>query len=173
MKEGNNEKLESERERVRKQGRKQGVFSAIFGIVLILILCVLGYLFFNEVIKITNERKTASAESEEIVELVPEMKIVDDNHSEQISSRVKEYLYFLENDLRDLGFMPLRAVLPAGKMREFDIDIEGITPYFKVTIDRDAAVTAEDISRMVKYLEENNLEPVYVDVRVDGKAFYK
>lgn len=173
MKEKNNEKPESERERVRKQGRKQGTFSAIFGIILILILCVLGYLFFNEVVKMINERKAANANSGEIVELVPEMKIVDDNHSEQISSRVKEYLYFLEGDLKDLGFTPLRAVLPAGKMREFDIDIEGVTSYFKVTIDRDAAVTAEDISRMVKYLKENNLEPAYVDVRVDGKAFYK
>lgn len=173
MKEKNNEKQESERERVRKQERKQGTFSAIFGIVLILILCVLGYLFVHEIVKVIDEKKAANAETEEVVELIPEMKIVDDNHSEQISSRVKEYLYFLEGDLKDLGFTPLRAVLPAGKMREFDIDIEGVTPYFKVTIDRDAAVTAEDISRMIKYLKENNLEPTYVDVRVDEKAFYK
>ncbi len=172
MKEKNNEKLDSERERVRKQGRKQGTFSAILGIVLILVLIALGYLLVDEIMKIVNEKKEIN-NKEEVAGTVIEMKIVDDNQSEQISSRVKEYVSLIEKDLKDLGFKPLRAVLPAGKMRELDIDIEGVTPYFKVTIDRDAAVTAEDISRMIKYLKENNIEPTYVDVRVDGKAFYK
>lgn len=173
MKEKNKEKIESERERVRKKGRKQGTFSTIFAVVIFLILGVLGYLLLGEVMKIIDEKRSAGEVVEDETEIVIETQIVDDDHNEQISSRVKNYVYLLENDLRDLGLKSIRAVLPSGKMRELDIDIEGVVPYFKVTIDRDAAVTAEDISRMIKYLKENNLEPTYVDVRVDGKAFYK
>ena len=35
------------------------------------------------------------------------------------------------------------------------------------------ALTAEDMERMVRYLRERDLKPGYVDVRVEGKAFYK
>ena len=47
------------------------------------------------------------------------------------------------------------------------------TTYFKVSLDRGTGVTAEDISRMLKYLQDRGLTPGYVDVRVEGKAYYQ
>ncbi len=45
--------------------------------------------------------------------------------------------------------------------------------YFKMNIDRGSGVSVEDAVRMVKYLETRELAPAYVDVRVQGKAFYR
>lgn len=45
--------------------------------------------------------------------------------------------------------------------------------YFKMNIDRGSGVSVEDAVKMVKYLSERDLHPSYVDVRVEGKAFYR
>jgi len=107
--------------------------------------------------------------------LQPNAPIYDENGTGEISARTKEYIGLLESDLKDLGYTMSRAALPIGKMREVDINLEGVAPYFKVNIERGTAVSAEDIVRMIKYLGENNLleSTTYVDVRIAGKAYYK
>lgn len=66
-----------------------------------------------------------------------------------------------------------KVILPTGASRALYVDIEGQEAYYKVDIDRDAATTAEDIERMSRYLAEKDLHPEYVDVRVEGRAYYK
>ena len=44
---------------------------------------------------------------------------------------------------------------------------------FKMNIDREPAVSAEDAKRMVNYVTERNIKPEYIDVRVKGKGYYK
>lgn len=68
----------------------------------------------------------------------------------------------------------MRATLASGMMRTIYLDVENIPYYFKISTERGAAVEAEDIDRMVRYLKENNITPSeYVDVRVERKAYYK
>ena len=57
--------------------------------------------------------------------------------------------------------------------RELYVDLEEVGYYFKVSVDRGAGVTAEDMQRMVEYLQGNEINPEYVDVRIGGKAYYK
>ena len=75
--------------------------------------------------------------------------------------------------MQSLGLKVTKVVLPTGKSRELYVDIEGVEAYFKVNIDRGTAVSAEDIERMARYLGEQDLHPSYVDVRIEGKAYYK
>lgn len=100
-------------------------------------------------------------------------EVVDEDRRGQISSRVRAYIADLEQDLRDLGLTVTKVILPTGASRALYVDIEGQEAYYKVDIDRDAATTAEDIERMSRYLAEKDLHPEYVDVRVEGRAYYK
>ena len=65
------------------------------------------------------------------------------------------------------------ASLPKNTAREIDIKIKGKSYYIKTHIDRDPAATVEDIKRVVGHLEQKNITPSYIDVRVGGRAFYK
>ena len=54
------------------------------------------------------------------------------------------------------------------------MELEGVTGVIKVSLDRGAAVSAEDGERMLKYLEGQGInEFQYVDVRVARKAYWK
>ncbi|MBQ2660315.1 hypothetical protein IJF86_02785 [Candidatus Saccharibacteria bacterium] len=164
--------LDTERERVRKRAKRKKIFSAIVAVVLGVVLCVLLGVLVKNLAELADQ-KTKIAVSEEKIE--PTVNVIDENGNGGISGRMKEYIAQLESDLKDLGYEMVKAVLPMGKMREIDIDIAGVAPYFKVNVERGAAVSAEDIVRMIKYLSgQGMLEQVtYVDVRVEGKAFYK
>ncbi len=65
------------------------------------------------------------------------------------------------------------ASLPKNTAREIDIKIKGKPYYIKTHIDRDPAATVEDIKRVVGFLEQKKVTPVYIDVRVNGRAFYR
>ena len=79
-----------------------------------------------------------------------------------------------ESDFRDLGYTPLRAVIPAGAIREVDFYLSGWVGKIKMTIDRETAVSVEDADRMLRYLQGINVsEFEYVDVRVEGKGYWK
>lgn len=65
------------------------------------------------------------------------------------------------------------ASLPKATAREIDIKLEGRPYVIKTHIDRDPAATVEDIKRVVTYIEQKNITPSYIDVRVTGRAFYK
>lgn len=43
-----------------------------------------------------------------------------------------------------------------------------------MNIDRSVEVSVEDAEKMLKYLDEHDLHPAeYIDVRLEGKAYYK
>ena len=65
------------------------------------------------------------------------------------------------------------VVLPRQKAREIDIYMEGRVEYYKMSLDRSSAVQAEDMHRMTLYLDQKELHPGYVDLRVEGKAYFK
>ena len=66
-----------------------------------------------------------------------------------------------------------RVVLPAQKAREIRVFITERGEYYKMSLDRGSAVQAEDLARMRHYLEEKGISPSYVDLRVEGRAYYK
>lgn len=162
------ERAESEAERlaVRKR-RKRRKRRAIITLAL---LVAIGYLAGYTVLYQWSREHVAVVDAPEYQ---IKAEIIDENGAKQISARTRDYIAQLEHDLTEYRIYAVKFILPSGMSRELFVDVTGIDYYFKVSMDRDAAVTAEDISRMVKYLSERDLKPEYVDVRVQGRAYYK
>ena len=158
---------DSERMRARKTQRRKRGAAVVTGALMVVILGVLLWLVARQLL----DQPQDLAEVAETYEIQAE--IVDEDNTGRISERVRGYIGQLEQDLADLGYKVTRVTLPTGTSRELYVDLEGVEWFFKVTTDRDAAMTAEDMERMVRYLRERELKPAYVDVRVAGKAFYK
>ena len=174
------EKLETKNERAaaRKKDKQKyytRVITVSIGfIILIVVLIVLVVTFFHQ------ETKPLSLEevtSEPVLSAEPTIEIVDASASAtggKITSRMRNYIGLIESDLKGYNYQPVRAIIPTDSIREVDIYLDGYTGYFKTTIDRDAAITAEDIDRMLRYLAEQGITAFeYVDVRIDGRAFWK
>ena len=84
------------------------------------------------------------------------------------------YIARAEKDFRDLGYTPTKAIIPSGSIREVDLRLDGYTGFIMMTIDRGSAVSAEDADRMIRYLSGMGVSDFsYIDVRIDGKAYWK
>lgn len=162
------ERVESESERMlaRKKAHRRQTTSVLIVALMLLILGLAFYLGMKE-LAITPE-----LESEDTGYQI-RATIVDEDRRGQVSGRVRTFIATLEQDLQELGLRMTKVTLPTGASRELYVDLDGQTTYYKVDISRNAATTAEDIERMTRYLRENDLHPTYVDVRVEGKAYYK
>ncbi len=159
----------SERMHARKKTKHKRTFA------IIVVLLILGALTIAGVIAWQKLMPTEPVKVE-TPPVTPQAMIIDEASGNQsnVTTRMKEYVANLESDLKDNGGHKVtRVTLPAGKSREIYVDIENRPYYFKVNVDRGAGVTAEDIARTIKYLDGKDIKPSkYVDVRVEGKAFY-
>lgn len=168
------EKLETASERTaahKKIKRKQisRVAVTFFGFAgFAAILFYLGTLFFTD-----GESTTISTSVE--IPYAPTIEVLDNNvGSTGITARMKEYIGQLEADLREYGYVPVKAILPAGAIREVDFYLDGYSGYIKTTIDRGTGITAEDIDRTLRYLKNQEITDfAYIDVRLDNQAYWK
>lgn len=166
------EKMESESERQllrEKEQKKKRISVAIYVAVFLVVVAAV----FLVVKQIVGSQVAPENKESEMQKYEPSVQIVDESGANHVTERVKKYVGMLERDLVDYGLKVERVVLPADKTREVDVYVSGRGEYYKCNLDRGTAVTAEDISRMSKYLAEHGLGPGYVDVRVEGKAYYK
>ncbi len=160
---------ESERLQEHKKTHKKHVFSVV--VVAILMLGVAGGIYLT-LYHLYVDNKEIETVVEEI-KYSPTVPIVDEDSRAQISTRMKEYIGKLERDFKDLGYQVEKVTLPTGTTRELYVDLAGYDLFIKVNLDRGSAVSTEDAMRMLKYLEEKDLHPQYIDVRVEGKGYYK
>lgn len=173
------EKLETKNERAaaRKKDKQKYItrIALVSGgfIILIIILIILAIVFIGQ----APEPELVIATPEPIITTEPTIEIVDtsaSNVSDKITSRMRNYIGLIETDLKSYNYQPIKAVVPNNSIREVDIYLEGYDGYFKTTIDRDAGTSAEDIDRMLRYLAGQGITSFeYVDVRLDGRAFWK
>lgn len=98
-------------------------------------------------------------------------ELVDETGHGRISGRMQEFIGQVEQDFREAGYTVSRVTLPAQTSREILVDLEGRKGYIKMTMDRGAAVGVEDAVRVMNYLGEREVE--YMDVRLEGKAYFK
>ena len=160
-------KAKLERLKQRKKTKRKNV-SVVIGVVILIAL--VGLVAGHYIVDLLAESK-----AKETVQEVPEPTVVisDDNPGTEISVRVKEFVVRLENDAKLEGFEVDRVVLPLNKAREIHVYMKDRNEYYKMTIDRDSAVQAEDMGRMIRYLDKKKVKAEYVDLRVEGKAYYK
>ena len=162
------ERQESESERL--AARKKAKTKKVVKIILLIasIGVIAGIVIMEVSVWISNVKK----EEEAAKVIQPTIEVIDEAGT-GITPRMKEYIGRVERDLGDVGLSANRAVVPAGKMREVHVFLNGYDYYVKMNIDRESAVSAEDTKRMVNYVTENNAKPEYIDVRVKGKGYYK
>lgn len=158
---------ESERQKLRVKMRVRKGITVGIAVVMAGILLVLAIIGWREWLG------GKDSEVQEVISYEPTIEVMDETMSGKITSRMKEYIGKMERDLKDLGYTAVRAVLPEGKTREVDLYVNERGEYYKLSIDRGTAETAEDIVRMIKYLDERGIKPTYVDVRLEERAYYK
>lgn len=168
--ETSNERLEARKKVKKRQTFRVGFTVILFTVVAIAVIILIVVFLKN---RATNEAETAPTVV--VKTYKPTIEIIDENAgTSSITTRMSEYIGQLESDLKDLSFTPIKAVIPAGSIREVDIYLDGYTGFIKATIDRGTGVTAEDTERMLRYLKEQGIgEFQYIDVRIDGKAYWK
>lgn len=171
------EKLETANERAlaRKKDKKKKALRVILTIAGFICLVVLLIILFKNLVANNNVNPDENTENMTDVIYEPTVQIVDTGLSGgKITTRMKEYVGRAEKDFRDLGYHPTKVVIPTGLIREVDFYLEGKPGYIKLTIDRSSAVSVEDADRMLRYLSNNGIEEFeYIDVRIDGKAYWK
>ena len=163
----------NERAEARKKDKMKSTFRVIITIVGFIALgaiLVVLYLNFTSNVSIEPEVGVEVDDS-----LNPTLEITDATGAGgKIPTRTYEFIGKVEHELKELGLKPLKAVLPNGTVREVDFYLEGYSGFIKMTIDRDPAVSAEDTDRMIRYLTEQGITDYeYIDVRIDGRAFWK
>ena len=164
------ERLEAKKKIKKRQTFRVGFTVFLFIVVAGLVITAIVVFLKNRAV---NEQETAPTVV--VKTYKPTIEIVDENASSSgITTRMTEYIGQLESDLKDIGITPVKAVVPTGSIREVDFYLNGYNGFIKTTIDRGSGVTAEDTERMLRYLKERGINDFqYIDVRIDGKAYWK
>lgn len=172
------ERLETANERAaaRKKDKKRQArrvtFTVIGFAILAAVLILLCFFFVGN----GEPAPVVTTPDDVAVSTEPTVQIIDEDAASgsHITNRMQSYIGQAEQDLRDLGLKPAKVVVPTGSIRTIHFYLDGYTGYIKMTIDRGTAVSAEDAERMLRYLAGQGINDFeYIDVRVDGKAFWK
>lgn len=89
------------------------------------------------------------------------------------SSRFLGFIGRVIGQLSTQGLTATQAVLPANTARQVVVSVEGVPYPIKFSADRPAGEQAEDAARAIRYLSSKGIQPEYLDVRVQNRAYYK
>lgn len=124
----------------------------------------------NEYVDETGTVFAQNAHSSDMVEIID---TTGPRNGVVASKRFLGFVGLIVGDMKVRGYKVARATIPALTTRQLEVSLENIPYTFKLSTDRSAGEQSEDVSRIISYLQANNISPGYVDVRVKGKAFYK
>lgn len=160
---------EYDRQKARRKKKLRKVIAIIFAIGF---LGAFVYLLIGVIVQLVEE-PVAKSEPEVVAKKLG-IKVIDrESGREGVEGRLRAFLLDFEAVAGDFGLKIEKVETVDGKTRELAIFLVGRKEYYKVQVDRGAGETAEDISRMVKYLDEKKLVVGYVDVRIRGRAYYR
>lgn len=168
------EKLETanERQAARKKDKRKSLSRLLTVVVVFIALAAILVALFTSFIKNDEENEVVF----EPENLTPTIEVIDEElgSANRITARMNLFIARAEKELKILGYKPLKAVIPKGSIREVDFYLEDVSGFIKTVIDRNPAVTVEDADRMLRYLSEQGIADfTYIDVRIDGKAYWK
>lgn len=89
------------------------------------------------------------------------------------STRFIRFLGQIVAAVNGYGLGEVEAVVIPPATRQIDLKLKGREYIVKTNTDRDPLQEAEDIAHSLKYFDQKNIKPQYVDVRVPHKAFYR
>ena len=158
-----------ERQAFRNKQKRKAIAFSILGLAILAAIILIIVSIVTEIERIQAEENA----TRERLALTPTVEIIDENAGGELSVRAKEFIVHLESDAKDYGFEIDHIVIPFQKARQIYVFAVGREEYYKLSLDRSSAMQAEDIGRMIRYLDENSVKCTYVDLRVEGRAYYK
>lgn len=108
-----------------------------------------------------------------VVDIVDESGVPLETSNVIASHRLLSFVGQVVSASKLSGYTVIEAALPESTTRQLEVRLQDISYKIKLSIDRPAGEQIEDMSRVVRYLEERGMRPEYIDVRVSGKAFYR
>lgn len=109
----------------------------------------------------------------------PALQIIDntglqaDANQAVASNRFLGFIGRLLSSAEERSLSVSKVTLPVGTTRQVEVVFTGKATRYKVTVDRSARQQVEDIHRISSYLSKRAMNPGYVDVRLEGKAYYR
>ena len=168
---GGREIAESELARqklLEKREKRKRVQLFLLSSVIIVIIIAGAILIQNAVKKVPTIDKHVETEK-----FTPSVEIVDEDGSNYVTERTKQYVGLMEKDAKDSNLKIKKVIIPSGKAREVDIYFEGRDEFYKCSLDRGTAESVEDVVRMINFLSKQGVKVSYIDVRLEGRAYYK
>jgi len=107
------------------------------------------------------------------VQIVDQSGATPEQGSTVASTRLLSFVGRVVAFSREEDYTVTEVNLPVGTTRQIEVRLEGVRPYVKFTIDREAGEQVEDMARSLNYFAAENITPQYLDVRVSGRAAYK
>lgn len=122
----------------------------------------------------TGETYQVNYFAEPLVSVKDESGITPDSTELIASSRLLRFLGQTVSGLNASGVGKVVTVtIPAGTLRQLDITLDTRPYRIKTHMDRDAVGQVYDAVSALRYIDSKGIKPEYVDVRVEGKAFYR
>lgn len=90
-----------------------------------------------------------------------------------MSNRFMSYIGQVIGLAKKRGYTVKTIVIPPGMTRQVEVHLSGVGYYFKFSSDRPAGQGVDDMVKTIGWMKARQLTPQYVDVRVEGKVFYK
>lgn len=90
-----------------------------------------------------------------------------------MSNRFMSYIGQVIGLTKAEGRTVTNIVIPPGMTRQIEVHLDGVSYPFKLTSDRSAGESVHDMMQSLEWMQSHGRAPEYVDVRVDGKVFYK
>lgn len=109
----------------------------------------------------------------------PAIKVVDNsgirsaNGQTIASNRFLSFIGQVAGEATRHGFIVQEVIIPERTTRQIQLKIKDFTAPIRLTTDRGVARQVEDATNAVRYFEDKQQAPEYVDVRIAGRAFYK
>jgi hypothetical protein len=111
--------------------------------------------------------------TEPTVAVTDQSGIPPDSAGVVASTRFIRFLGQIVAAVNSYGKGTVTTIIIPPATREVDLKLSGREYLIKTNTDRDPLQEAEDIANALKYFDQKNIKPQYVDVRVAHKAFYK
>ncbi len=90
-----------------------------------------------------------------------------------MSNRFMSYVGQVIGLAKEEGYTVDTIVIPESMTRQVEVYLDGVDYYFKFSSDRPAGEAVDDMTKTVEWMRGRQLTPEYVDVRVEGRVFYK
>lgn len=108
----------------------------------------------------------------------PAVSIVDNSgvpaSSQTIASnRFLSFVGRIVGASRQQGFIPEKVIIPSETSRQVELQLKGLKPRVVVSVDRPAGQQAEDMRRAIEWFRTKQQTPLYIDIRIANKAFYR